>query len=320
MDENQRRRMVDSYQCQQKVGIAFTGLVSVALVVLFVATLRRGHEFFAVLSQGGKWLYGGSLLILGGLMLTALFGLFRLVRRKHSTGRFCQSYDEAVQFWKTRFDSYGPGKPFWAQASYWLVPLYLNVLAIIVLGMIFVLISSCGKGMNTPRLLFWLVVLMALSFPVSFVLRALWRKRKTGSFLPTPEEMRQSHAKIFAQAPGWQKWGSIVLVNLWGFAAMMNLTRPIADYLRHRPVIFFSGISSLFWISMAVLVISQQCTPSKPKQLDLTRAILVDAGILPEEAAVAPVTPMKQSTRLIWMFVPFIVISLISAYFDLASR
>lgn len=326
MNEVDREKLEREWVRDEQKRTSILLVLVLFLITAIVWLLRHLDNFFGWMPVPSQRVLGPLLVVLVvEMLLLGLVGIGRALWRKQKTGRFTCSYAEGVEQWRTKFQAYGPGKPFWPQSSYWLGPAYLILLLITFL----ILVLAVNKALwdlgclPTPAIWFAAAILLAVSalllfFPVHFVYRTLRRKVKTGSFLPTEEEMRQQYRRIFSRScsmnsrPGMQ----ILNTNLSCLAASIYAASPFIHYLRHRTIDFsgiFSsiglslawGVMALFWIRQGFK--SSACAASSPM-----RAILTAADILPPtQESDEQKPPMKRRVRLAWLFLPWITVLLV---------
>jgi len=124
-----------------------------------------------------------------GLMLIPLGLAVVLLRRKITTGQFLLNRSEATARRAEMLSKMGAGKPFWPPARYWAVP--------VLLGAVFFLLGALANaaafrfGRPSLRLFAVLVVIAALFLfiPARMIFKAVQRKGKKGSYLPSEDEL-----------------------------------------------------------------------------------------------------------------------------------
>ena len=219
------------------------------------------------------------LFVLSGLLL---FGALRLVytplRRKWKTGRFLMTRAESAVKQAEYRAKIGAGKPFWPQAGFWIVPLGfiafflgLGILAIVAAT------SICGcndKDSYRIAILLWLVAVILLALPGWFFYKAIRRKLKSGSFLPSEEELDAARARCRKPKKLWQR---IMSAALWWFVAILWTGMAIGRHHQQSSAWMVAGIS---WLA-ALIWTWQIFRPSTPQ---CSLSILPDEPQKPPEA------------------------------------
>jgi hypothetical protein len=218
------------------------------------------------------------LFVLSGLLL---FGALRLVytplRRKWKTGRFLMTRAESAAKQAEYRAKMGAGKPFWPQAGFWVLPLGfivfflgLGILAIVAAT------SICGcndKDSYRIALLLWLAAVILLALPGWFLYKAIRRKLKSGSFLPSEEELNAARARCRKPRKLRQR---ILTAALWWFIAIlwtdMAIGRP-HHWSSAWMVAEISWLAALIWTWQIFRPSTPQCAlsiapeePTKPPE------------------------------------------------------
>jgi hypothetical protein len=138
-----------------------------------------------------------SLLVLVAMAVLAAV----LVRRKIGTGSFLASSEE-IRSSRARFEAkVGAGKPFWPQAGYWLLPAFFIAIFLVAdVGIVLLAVNFLGCDWKLTAT-FGFIGLCLLSLPGYVVFTFIRRKARTGSFLPSQEEMKANRAKCAQPKP-----------------------------------------------------------------------------------------------------------------------
>ena len=332
MNEIDRQTLNRKLCRDQWIGLVLGALLGLLLATGFVCSLLHRDNLFGLFpipNQPALSLLG--LALQGELLLAILVVLVRRVLQKRKTGSFILSYTDQVEQWRTKYENYGPGKPFLPQSSYWLTSIFLALVLLTFDAILFYLWYSIWQLAGITSSLNWffivlilLLLAVPLLFPLWFVFSTLRRKVKTGSFLPTTEEMRNRYVKIFKNArnssvSSQQSWGPILLANLYCFVAMLFLFTPIEKHLRHRPISFFdTWMLPLCWVFMAVIWSWLGFKQNKRPAINTILSILTDAKILPEEPETPEEEPRRKKGKMLaWCILPWLSVSLILGYIQL---
>ena len=202
----------------------------------------------------------------GLLMLAAGSWMFSLLRRKWKTGRFLLTRDEAMAKHAEYRKKMGAGKPLGPQAKYWIFPLVLMaVLFGLGVGAIVASTCTCSDGSQFSlrlRLLLWALAATLMVLPGWFAFKTIQRKVKTGSFLPSQEELAKARAKCAAPKPLKQR---ILLAALYWLVAIL-WTIPVFRGHPHSGSSVFPPwtLAALWWLAAAVWT-AQIFRPSRPQ-------------------------------------------------------
>jgi len=138
-----------------------------------------------------------SLLVLVAMAALAVV----LIRRKIGTGSFLASPEDRLSS-QARFEAkVGAGKPFWPQAGYWVLPaFFIAILLVADAGIILLAVNFLGCNWKLTAT-FGFIGLCLLALPGYVVFKFARRKIRTGSFLPSQEEMKANRAKCAQPKP-----------------------------------------------------------------------------------------------------------------------
>ena len=202
-----------------------------------------------------------SLLIFGALRLA-----WSPLRRKWKTGRFLLTRTESAAKQAEYRAKMGAGKPFWPQAGFWIVPLVF-IAILLVLGILAIVAATSICGCNDKHFywlafLLWLLAATLLAFPGWFFYKAIRRKLKSGSFLPSEEELAAARARCRKPKSLRQR---ITTAALWGFVAIiwtdMAIGRP-HHWSSAWIVVGISSLTALIWTWQIFRPSPPQCSPS----------------------------------------------------------
>jgi hypothetical protein len=220
---NESQHNLSNYTAGQRVGQVFvTSLLIVVLLLGGVSMLwqvRAEPELF--FPMRALLLATAALLFLSAAAI-----IISLTKRKLSTGRFFLTRVQVLAKQAEIRARMGAGKPFWPQARPWLVSwAVLAVLAGFGIAILVLAIRSCDCGWRVPGLLLALAATF-LFLPAFFTVKSVLRKRRTGSFLPSQEEIDKARSKCVQPKPLRQRIllaGSNWLVALlWTFSAFRH--------------------------------------------------------------------------------------------------
>ena len=241
-------------------------IISVLVIFFLAAALAyiavRLTLLALMLSDLSLWIRV-PLFVISGLLL---FGALRLVytplRRKWKTGRFLMTRAESAAKQAEYRAKMGAGKPFWPQAGFWVLPLGfivfflgLGILAIVTA------ISICGcndKDSYRIAILLWLAAVILLALPGWFLYKAIRRKLKSGSFLPSEEELDAARARCRKPKKLWQR---ILTAALWWFVAILWTDMAVGRPHHWSSAWMVAGIS---WLT-ALIWTWQLFRPSPPQ-------------------------------------------------------
>ena len=205
------------------------------------------------------------------LQLLALFSLLVffyllliivLLRRKWTTGRFILTREESMAKQEAVWNKLGAGKPFRPQAKYYAV----LVILLLIFPVLAILPHSILKNFGGRPPLFLLILFIVLiatilALPAWVILKMIRRKLKTGSVLPSQEEIANARARSRKPQPLWIR---IVAAAMNVLAAEIMTLVPVMSYLQHRtPDYFWCGMA-VFWWFLAAFWIRQVFRPIQP--------------------------------------------------------
>jgi hypothetical protein len=129
------------------------------------------------------------------VMLPALYLIVTPLHRKWKTGRFLMTPTESAAKRAEYRSKMGAGKPFWPQAWIWSITLvwalFFAILgAVAIAGAVYF-----GRSSWVVLILFLLLAAVALFLPGWMLFKAVQRKLKSGSFLPSQEELDAARAR-----------------------------------------------------------------------------------------------------------------------------
>jgi hypothetical protein len=166
--------------------------------------------------------------------------------RKVRTGRFLMTPAEARAKRAEISSCIGAGKPFWPQARFFLIPwFFLAMLAAFGIAALIAAARSC-LCLLTRNLLLAALGLALLALPGWYVFKGVSRKRSTGSFLPSEDELAKARAQCAQPKPLRQRillagMNSIPAV-LWTYSALIGHTR------HHSAFGSVWGTAAMWWI------------------------------------------------------------------------
>jgi hypothetical protein len=209
------------------------------------------------------WLRGTLFALSGLTMFSAFWLVVSPLRRKFKTGRFLLSPAERMARLVEYRSKIGAGKPFGPQAKYWILPFFL-IAVLLGLGILTVVFafSICGCSDRFSWQLRTLLLLLAaavLVIPIWFFIKTVQRKLKSGSFLPSQEELAKSRANCAKPKPLWQR---ILFAVLFLGVAVLYTLGPILRHLRHRPPMDSQWVLAVLWWIIAAIWIRQLIRPS----------------------------------------------------------
>ena len=214
-----------------------------------------------------------------------------------------------IEKWNARLEKYGPGKPFWPQSQYWVIRTVVSLFLIALAGMWqvgFRAVWQCDRSIETMFPMLSVILLIPVFW---FLFVDIRRKIKTGSFLPTPEEMRKNRTRAIRPI---KQSTEILNANLWVLASAISLQGQIVHYLHHGAVNFIWLVLSLFWVVLAILwigrVLAQKIPPKSAMQ-----TMLEEVGVL-SQPAISPAPRMKRGKLLAWIFLPSLAVLLLTGY------
>lgn len=171
------------------------------------------------------WYQGPLMLIVALLMWLALGVSVSALRTKRKTGRFLPSPAEAARRANESWKKLGAGKPLRAQLWLWLLPSLLSAFLLWLGGIAVSLAFTCECA---PPDRSGIAILSAAALitcgGLAYPFIAARRKLRTGSFLPSEEELAKRRARRAKPAPLWQRiftaacWWSLAIT--WTLSAV----------------------------------------------------------------------------------------------------
>ena len=256
------------------------------IAVLVNVFLAAGLAFISIklaqlalaLSELSLWIRGPFFALAALMFFGALYMAYTPLRRKWKTGRFLLTRAESIAKQAEYRAKMGAGKPFWPQAGFWVLPLGfiafflgLGILAIVAA------VSICGcndKDSYRIAILLWLAAVILLALPGWFLFKAIRRKLKSGSFLPSEEELAAARARCRKPRKLWQR---ITTAALWWFVVIIWTDMAIGRHHHWSSAWMVAGISLL-----AALIWTWQIFRPSPPQCALS--VVPDEQSAPREA------------------------------------
>jgi hypothetical protein len=198
----------------------FAYILMISMPVLLGWLSVRIAQMALALSDAGWWIRGPLLVLSGLLMLLALRLVVSLLRRKWKTGRFLLTGAEVAARQAEYRSRMGAGKPFWPQARCWIIPfLLITMLVVVGLGTIFTAFCLYRDRALLPLpILLVLLGAVLLALPARLLFKAIRRKLKTGSFLPSEQELAARRSRCAKPKSLRQR---IALAAVWWFSAIL---------------------------------------------------------------------------------------------------
>jgi thiol-disulfide isomerase/thioredoxin len=235
------------------------GLLAIFFLVLVFFSVKM-VDLFRVISSFEMRL---PLLALSGLMVFLnLLLIVVLLHRKWTTGRFILTRAEAMADQEAVWNKLGAGKPFRPQAKYYAV-LVILLLIFPVLAILPISILKIYGGRPPLSLLILILLLFAtiLALPAWYVFKTIRRKLKTGSVLPSQEEIAKARARSRKPQPLALR---ILIANVMALNAGMLTSFAISEHIRHLvPDFPWSGLAAFMWF-MSVFFAWQVFRPIQP--------------------------------------------------------
>ncbi|MDR3725597.1 MAG: hypothetical protein P4K86_01010 [Terracidiphilus sp.] len=227
----------------------------------------RSAQLAFELSDLSWWIRGSFLAVSGLLAYLALYLAVSLIRRKWKTGRFLLTGSEVVARQAEYRSRLGAGKPFWPQARYWILP-FLLIFVLLALGTLAIVAAFCFGPSSQPKLLLLLVsAALLLAVPFWSLCKAIRRKLKTGSFLPSEQELDAWRARCAKPKSLRQR---IALAAVWWFSAILWTDIAIGRQHRQGSAWVAAGVTwvaALMWTWQAFRPSPSQCAlPAAPQE------------------------------------------------------
>lgn len=275
MTETGERQAAVDFTLRQ---LLFGGLVLIFLIAALAYLSVKLAQLALMFSDLPLWIRGPLFTIAALLMFGALRLAWSPLRRKWKTGRFLLTRAESAAKQAEYRAKMGAGKPFWPQAGFWILP--LGFIAIL-LGLGFLAIvaatSICGcndKNSYWLAILLWLLAAALLALPGWFFYKTIRRKLKSGSFLPSEEELAAARARC---AKPKKLRVRIISSVLWWFVAIVWTDIAIGRSLHRSSAWVVAGLSCL-----AALIWTWQIFRPSPPRCALS--IAPDEPLSPPEA------------------------------------
>lgn len=188
------------------------------------------------------WLRG-LLFVVSGLMIAFAGSLIvSPLQRKWKTGRFFLTPAEAAAKRAEYRSLMGAGKPFGPQMRFWILPAAL-MLMLAGIG-IFALVAAfnlcnCDRNLRLPALLF---AALFLALPGFCAFKIIRRKMRTGSVLPSQQELDRARAKCATPKSLRQR---LLMAGIWCFIAVMWTTSAVERLHRH-------SATTVTWVNVGV--------------------------------------------------------------------
>ncbi|MGA3161748.1 MAG: hypothetical protein ABSC77_11075 [Terracidiphilus sp.] len=246
--------MTKEYSFQQRLMAYFFMILLPAVLAYF--SVRLAKDALAFTDQL-LWLRIPLFTLSGILMLCTIWLVVSPLRRKFKTGHFLLSSAERMAKMAEYRSKMGAGKPLGPQAKYWILPLSFIAL-FLGLGLtilVVILRNTCGcRDLFSQQLMIVPLLLAAaiLALPAWFFFKTIQRKLKTGSFLPSQEELAKARASCAKPKPLWQR---ILFSALFLGVAVLYTAGPIIRLIRHRPPMdSLWVIAALWWVIAAIWI------------------------------------------------------------------
>jgi hypothetical protein len=272
MNGNESQPDLSDYTPRQRVGQVLVLILLIMILSLGGVSMlwqaRAEHElFFSVRAL---------LLVTAVLMLLGAAGLFIApIKRKLSTGRFFLTRAEVLARRAEVRARMGAGKPFWPQARPWIVGwAILALLAGLGITTLVLAVRSCDCGWKLSGLLLALAATL-LFLPAFFTVKSVLRKRKTGSFLPSQEELDKARSKCAQPKPLRQR---IVLAGFYWLIALLWTFSAFGHHGSYQGIFGSKWIAPALWWLVA-LIWTWQIFYAPASQCAIDRAIDSEAPL-----------------------------------------
>jgi len=213
------------------------------------------------------WFQLPLLTISGILMGIAVWLVISPLRRKFKTGKFLLSGAEAAQKAAESWNRFGAGKPLRPQVWLWLLPALFSafLLWIAGLGIAAVWCGSASSRGQQIALVALTTALLAGGLAYPFI--GIQRKIRTGSFLPSQEELAARRARC--AKPASLKKRLLTSATWWVSAILWT---DVAAHSNHYGAISPWFTAGLMWITAALWTFrffrptASQCASPTPGQ------------------------------------------------------
>jgi hypothetical protein len=263
MTETGESPTAGEFSLRQRLFGAFAFLILIGALTYLSVKLA---QFALILSDLSLWVRGPMFALSGLLMFGALRLAWSPLSRKWKTGRFLLTRAESAAKQAEYRAKMGAGKPFWPQAGFWILPLGF-IAFFLGLGILAIVAATSICGCNDKHsywlaILLWLLAATLLFIPGWFFYKAIRRKLKSGSFLPSEEELAAARARCRKPKKLWQR---ITTAALWWFVAIiwtdMAIGRP-HHWSSAWIVVGISSLTALIWTWQIFRPSPPQCSPS----------------------------------------------------------
>ena len=273
MNESSTEQAERSFALRQRIAI---GIFPVFILVFVLFTIKMVKLERTAPAYGLVF----QVIALWGVMTALLvFMIALLLHRKWKTGRFILTRAEMLAKQDEVWNKLGAGKPFGPQAKYYaVVAVFAAVLLSFAAFPIALLKSGCFTRPTTPLVILFATILF---LPGWLLFKMIRRKVKTGSVLPSQEEIAKARARSRKPASLWSR---IVAANVMAPNAGLWTSGLIRDHIRHRTPEDFSWLLTIFWWFFTAFWMSQVFRPIKPL------AVIPDT---PDEPQKIPVNRFK---------------------------
>jgi hypothetical protein len=262
MAETGSENAMQDFTVRRRIGgLTVLAVTAAALVYFSVQSVRVALAD----PTAPLWLRGPLFLASAALMILTLCIVVPPLHRKWEKGRFLMTRAEAAAKRAEYRSQMGAGKPLWPQARFWAVPCVL-VLMLASFG-VFALAGALMRCDCSRRFSGLLLLLAAVLFllPGMFAFKAVRRKIKSGSFLPSQEELDKARARC-AQPKSLRQ--RIWLAALWSFNALLWTGTALGRLHRHTAtsstwvVVAVTWMAAVLWIWQVFRASPPQCSLS----------------------------------------------------------
>jgi hypothetical protein len=192
------------------------------------------------------------------------------LRRKFKTGKFLLSRAEAAQKTAKSWNKLGAGKPLWPQVWLWLLPVLFSAFVLWAAGLGIAAAWCCRASLSGQwiALVALAVVLLAAGLAYPFI--AIRRKIRTGSFLPSQEELAVRRARCAKPASFKQR---LLTAALWWVSAILWSVAHGRNHMHHDGAFSPWFMAGLVWLTVAIWTFrvfrpsESQCALPAPEQM-----------------------------------------------------
>ncbi len=237
-----------------------------AAILLFVVLLG-GFPYLSVetarvaLRIGGALWVRGSLWIVAALLMSIPLGVaFDILRRKITTGHFLLNRSESAARRAEILSKLGAGKPFWPQASLWVAPVLFSAF-FLCLGLLAIAgATSFGPSAWKPFVALLVLAALFLFVPSQMIFKAVRRKVKTGSYLPSEEELAAARLRCGSPQPLWQR---VLVPSLMLLNAVLQTSTAVRRFHSGHGSFGYSVVVACLWWGMSVFWIWRAFRPQQ---------------------------------------------------------